>query len=448
MLAGRQRRRDRHSTPDAPHRPAEPRGAGPPRRGRRRPGRPPDRRRAARRRRAASTRATCIPTRWSSASCILVRGGASGRCWCALAPQRDGGRTLGYIVTFDDITALLSRPAPGGLGRGGAADRARGQEPADPDPALGRAAGAQILGPDRARSASPSQNSIATIIRQVDTIGRLISEFSAFARMPAAVLREEDVAAADRARRGGAAAVGLAAASRFTVETPPGPVLLVCDGQKVSQALTNLLQNSINALSEGRAAAAVGDRRPAAAGPTGALQIEVEDNGQGFPADGERLFEPYVTTRGPRAPAWALPSSRRSWRNMAARSSCSPARRRRPGAARLSRTVRSDRRPRRGARPPAADVPSGPATAREHGQAHEQRHPDRRRRGGHPRGGGGHPGGRGLPAARGRQQRRGLARDRARGRRAWCCSTSGSRAARSTACRSSSGSRRSIPRCR
>ena len=27
------------------------------------------------------------------------------------------------------------------------------------------------------------------------------------------------------------------------------------------------------------------------------VQLEVEDNGQGFPADGERLFEPYVTTR-------------------------------------------------------------------------------------------------------------------------------------------------------
>ena len=39
------------------------------------------------------------------------------------------------------------------------------------------------------------------------------------------------------------------------------------------------------------------------------------------------------------------------------------------------------------------------------------------------------------------EQRRGAARDRAPRRRAWSCSTSGSRAARSTACRSSSGSR-------
>ena len=39
---------------------------------------------------------------------------------------------------------------------------------------------------------------------------------------------------------------------RFTVDLPAErPVPLACDGPKVSQALTNLLQNSINAVSEG-----------------------------------------------------------------------------------------------------------------------------------------------------------------------------------------------------
>ena len=112
--------------------------------------------------------------------------------------------------------------------------------------------------------------------------------------MPAAVLREENVATIVRD------AVVLQQSAwpriRIAVEAPPGPVMLVCDGQKVSQALTNLLQNSINALSEGQRPQpweiVVRLRRV-----DGTLQIEVEDNGQGFPADGERLFEPYVTTR-------------------------------------------------------------------------------------------------------------------------------------------------------
>ena len=64
----------------------------------------------------------------------------------------------------------------------------------------------------------------------------------------------------------------------------------------MSQALTNLLQNGINALSEGSPptpwAITVRARRAEAA-----VLIEVEDNGPGFPSDRERLFEPYVTTR-------------------------------------------------------------------------------------------------------------------------------------------------------
>jgi two-component system nitrogen regulation sensor histidine kinase NtrY len=64
----------------------------------------------------------------------------------------------------------------------------------------------------------------------------------------------------------------------------------------VSQALTNLLQNSINALSEGATPApwkiAVRVRRS-----DSSMLFEIEDNGQGFPSDRERLFEPYVTTR-------------------------------------------------------------------------------------------------------------------------------------------------------
>jgi two-component system nitrogen regulation sensor histidine kinase NtrY len=84
---------------------------------------------------------------------------------------------------------------------------------------------------------------------------------------------------------------------RFTVDLPPDrPVKLACDGPKVSQALTNLLQNSINALSEaarhGEGAITVRVRRTAAA-----VLVEVEDNGPGFPFERERLFEPYVTTR-------------------------------------------------------------------------------------------------------------------------------------------------------
>ena len=60
------------------------------------------------------------------------------------------------------------RPAPGRLGRGGAAHRARGQEPAHPDPPLGRAPVAQVRRQPRRGAAEPFQKIVDTIIRQVD----------------------------------------------------------------------------------------------------------------------------------------------------------------------------------------------------------------------------------------------------------------------------------------
>ena len=115
-----------------------------------------DRRGPAGRRRNCWTRPTCTPTRWSSASSPCFAASASAPSWCGWSPQRDDGRTLGLHRHLRRHHRAAVGAAAGGLGRGGAADRARGQEPADPDPAVGRAAGAQILGPDPARGASPS----------------------------------------------------------------------------------------------------------------------------------------------------------------------------------------------------------------------------------------------------------------------------------------------------
>ena len=116
--------------------------------------------------------------------------------------------------------------------------------------------------------------------------------------MPAPVMREESV---DELVRD-AVFLQQSAWPQHALRGRPAaerPVRLACDGPKVSQALTNLLQNSINALVGRRARRTPRrDHRPRAARATRAVLIEVEDNGPGFPSDRERLFEPYVTTAG------------------------------------------------------------------------------------------------------------------------------------------------------
>jgi two-component system nitrogen regulation sensor histidine kinase NtrY len=74
------------------------------------------------------------------------------------------------------------RAAHGGLARGRAADRARDQEPADADPALGAAPPQALRRQGRRRG---PEECTRTIIAQVELLKNLVSEFAHFARLPA-----------------------------------------------------------------------------------------------------------------------------------------------------------------------------------------------------------------------------------------------------------------------
>jgi len=137
-----------------------------------------------------------------------------------------------------------------------------------------------------------------TIIRQVGDIGRMVDEFSAFARMPAPQFAEYD--APELLRR--AVFAQRVADPEVAVEiTDPLPeARLVCDGRIVGQALANVLKNG------GEAIAARQAVRPQPAGlirtslivGSDRLEFAIEDNGIGLPdKDRDRLTEPYVTTR-------------------------------------------------------------------------------------------------------------------------------------------------------
>ena len=141
-----------------------------------------------------------------------------------------------------------------------------------------------------------------TIIRQVGDIGRMVDEFSSFARMPAPRFTTENPAELLRE----AVFAQRVAAPDILVEMsdplPRGP--LQGDGRMIGQALTNILKNA------GESVAARREREPRAgddetAGVIARLEIEdglasfiIEDDGVGLPArDRDRLTEPYVTTR-------------------------------------------------------------------------------------------------------------------------------------------------------
>jgi len=137
-----------------------------------------------------------------------------------------------------------------------------------------------------------------TIVRQVGDIGRMVDEFSAFARMPAPIFAPHDPAELLRE----AVFAQRVADPDVTVEISelPRDVNLTCDGRFVGQALTNVLKNAGEAIAARRASDPGIEGRIAASLVVSSSRIAfvVEDNGVGLPAkDRDRLTEPYVTTR-------------------------------------------------------------------------------------------------------------------------------------------------------
>lgn len=228
----------------------------------------------------------------------VLAGGRPRMLLVRIATEKAEGEIKGFVVTFDDVTELLSAQRKAAW-----ADVARRIAHEIKNPLTPIQLSAERLKRKYLREikSDPETFTICTdtIVRQVADIGRMVDEFSSFARMPAPVMAEEDLA--ELCRR----AVFLQQTAHpnvdFVYHPADGPIRIRCDGRQIGQALTNLLQNAAEALegreheannkSVGRVALRIvreGDR----------TIVEIEDDGPGFPKHlRERLTEPYVTTR-------------------------------------------------------------------------------------------------------------------------------------------------------
>ncbi len=130
-----------------------------------------------------------------------------------------------------------------------------------------------------------------TIIRQVEEIGRMVNEFDDFARMPAPKMALDNVMDAVK--------------SAFSLQKNAHPhiqytlqgadhIAWVHDYHQISQMITNLMKNALNALVENQ----VSDPKIVLVVQQSqdGLCMGIHDNGCGFPKqDRHTLFDPYVT---------------------------------------------------------------------------------------------------------------------------------------------------------
>ncbi len=238
------------------------------------------------------------PDRLAQSQVQLGRGNSTRTLLVRIAAEHDEREISGFVVTFDDITELLSAQRKAAW-----ADIARRIAHEIKNPLTPIQLSAERLRRRYLKEIKKDRETFPictdTIIRHVGDIGRMVDEFSSFARMPAPVLKPENLG--EIVQR--AVFLQRTAHREIAFETsfPAHPVMLHCDARLVGQAVLNIVKNAIEAIEARTAADKNGDPghiRVSVDEAAGQVAVIVEDNGKGLPSQGrERLTEPYVTTR-------------------------------------------------------------------------------------------------------------------------------------------------------
>ncbi len=216
---------------------------------------------------------------------LLVRVGA----------ELKGEGIDGFVVTFDDVTELLAAQRKAAW-----SDVARRIAHEIKNPLTPIQLAAERLKRRFTKEIQSDPTTFAqcadTIVRHVGDIGRMVDEFSAFARMPQPVIKREDVGRL--ARESLVLQRQAHPEIAWTIDLPDRGPVASCDRRLVSQALTNLLMNAADAAGmrprqEGEGAGAI---TVSVAEDHDTVTLSVSDDGVGLPSeDRDRLTEPYVT---------------------------------------------------------------------------------------------------------------------------------------------------------
>ena len=235
---------------------------------------------------------------------ITRRNGAPRQLLTNAVAEAPNGIIEGYVFTFDDVTdfQLAQR-------RAAWSDVARRIAHEIKNPLTPIQLSAERL--KRRYQKEVSNNPelfgdlVDTIIRQVGEIGRMVDEFSGFARMPEPRMAEHDLR--DIVRQAVFLQSNAFEGVQVTMTLPSDPVVLTVDEQLLSQAIINLVKNAAESLhsaladhtlANGSVEVSVLIQPDDMDASIHGARIEVRDNGVGYPTDMmPKLMEPYVTTR-------------------------------------------------------------------------------------------------------------------------------------------------------
>ena len=229
---------------------------------------------------------------------IVLRGEVGRRvltCACTALPG-DEDHAAGYVVVFDDITALLQAQRDAAWGEVARRLAHEIKNPLTPIQLSAERMRHKYLHTMPEEEAQILDRATHTIVQQVEAMKEMVNAFSDYARAPDMDIGRFDldrlvheVVDLYRAQE---------SALRIVLTSDPTMPMIEADMGRIRQILHNLLRNAVEALENSTDGQI--DVHVSAAEIDGVdiVQIKVEDNGPGFHAGSEsQIFDPYVTTK-------------------------------------------------------------------------------------------------------------------------------------------------------
>ncbi len=218
---------------------------------------------------------------------------------CACTPLPGEGDTPGgYVLVFDDITAMLQAQRESAWGEVARRLAHEIKNPLTPIRLSAERMRHKLLPAMAEKEAQILDRGTETIVQQVEAMKEMVNAFSEYARAPRFEMASIDLnklvtevtdlyRAQDTRRR-----------VHLTVELDPGIGTVIADQGRLRQLLHNLLTNATEALEGRRGGEVLVRTRLASRDTRDCAEIIVEDDGPGFQRDliGQ-VFDPYVTTK-------------------------------------------------------------------------------------------------------------------------------------------------------
>jgi two-component system, NtrC family, nitrogen regulation sensor histidine kinase NtrY len=215
---------------------------------------------------------------------------------CACTPLPGEDSDMGYVIVFDDITALLQAQRDAAWGEVARRLAHEIKNPLTPIQLSAERLRRKLLSSMKPADAEILDRATHTIVQQVETMQQMVNAFSEYARAPEM-----------RITRFSLNQLVTDVADLYRSQDPRADIRLMLDAQldmieadrgRVRQILNNLVTNALEALDGVAQPRLEITTRLESGGDAAYAVITVCDNGPGFPRELlGRVFDPYVTSK-------------------------------------------------------------------------------------------------------------------------------------------------------